>query len=206
MLAALARECTLVLVNRRCGDIPAVAADNHDGMRQVYAHLRALGHRRVGYVGGPTRSWSNDQRVAALRALAAQHSDTDLVDLGCFAPYVSGGIAVGDLVVASGATAVVAFNDMVALELLDRLRSRGCRVPHDISVVGVDDIVVASLTSPPLTTVRLPVVESGRAGVDLLLSIVQERAAPPSPHLLEAHLVVRGSTGPHGEPGARPPT
>ncbi len=201
MLAALARECTLVLVNRRCGDIPAVAVDNHDGMRHVYAHLRALGHRRVGYVGGPTRSWSNDQRVAALRTLAAQHPDTELLELGCFAPSVSGGVAAADLVVASGATAVVAFNDMVALGLLSRLAARGRRVPGDISVVGVDDIVVSSLTDPPLTTVRLAVAESGRAGVDLLLSIVQEHAAPPPPLLLETHLVVRGSTGPPADRG-----
>lgn len=206
VLAELALECNLVLVNRRCGDIPAVAVDNHEGMRQAYSHLRALGHRRVAYVGGPTRSWSNDQRLAALRTLAAAHPDTELLDLGCFAPYVSGGVAAGDLVVASGATAVVAFNDMVALGLLARLVSRGCRVPGEISVVGVDDIVVSSLTNPPLTTVRLPVAESGRAGVDLLLSIVQQRAAPPPPLLLETHLVVRGSTGPHGGPGARSPT
>jgi LacI family transcriptional regulator len=193
----LARECPTVLINRRSGDIPSVVPDNVEGVRQAIVHLRALGHRRIAYVGGPRTSWSNNQRRTAFLALGEQHPDTELVDVGSFQPFVSGGVAAGDLVIASGATAALAYNDVVAFGLLERLRQRGVRVPEDISVIGTDDIPVSALTSPALTSVGLPLVNSGRAAVDLLLSLVRDPSAPPVHHHdLPVQLVVRGSTGP----------
>lgn len=196
VLAELALECTLVLVNRRCGDIPSVTIDELQGVRHAMVHLRALGHRTIAYVGGPRTSWSNKERLGALRAVAAQHSDIDVVDLGSFQPYISGGIAAADLVIASGATAVLAYNDLVAFGLLKRFRQRGVRVPDDISVVGVDNIPMSALTTPSLTSVGVPLVNCGRAGVDMLLGLVRDPSAPPIHHHdLSFHLVVRESTG-----------
>ena len=197
VIEELARECTVVLVNRRCGDIPAVLIDNLDGVRQAMVHLRALGHRTIAYVGGPSTSWSNKARLSAAREVAAEHADTELIDLGSFKPYVSGGIAAADLVIASGATAVLAYNDLVAFGLLERLRQRGFRVPKDISVVGVDNIPMSALTSPSLTSVGIPLVNCGRAGVDMLLSLVRGSSALPTHHHdLSFQLVVRESSGP----------
>ncbi len=197
VLAQLATECTLVLVNRRCGDIPSVTVDNREGVRQSLVHLRALGHRRIAYVGGPATSWSNRQRLAAFLELGGADDDLEVVDLGFFRPYVSGGVAAGDLVIHSGATAVLAYNDVVAFGLLERFRQRGVRVPDDISVIGTDNIPVSALTSPALTSVGLPLVDSGRAGVDLLLGLVRDPSAPPVHHHdLSVQLVVRGSTAP----------
>lgn len=202
VLAQLAGECTLVLLNRRSGQIPAVTVDNHDGVRQAVDHLRALGHRRIAYVGGPRRSWSNDQRLAAVRAVGADHG-LEVLELGSFQPYVSGGVAAADLVIASGATAVLAYNDLLALGVLDRLRQRGVTVPDEISVVGMDNVPVAALTSPPLTSVELPRAASGQAGVDLLLRLVEpDRPAHPTEDHLSVQLVVRGSTGPAPLPAA----
>ncbi|WP_298454740.1 LacI family DNA-binding transcriptional regulator [uncultured Cellulomonas sp.] len=204
VLDDLARECTLVLVNRRRGDIPSVTVDNREGVRQAIGHLRALGHRRLAYVGGPATSWSNRERLAAFLELGGEHEDTEVVDLGFFQPYVSGGVAAGDLALASGATAVLAYNDVVAFGLLERFRQRGVRVPDDVSVVGTDDIPVSALTSPALTSVGLPLVSSGRAGVDMLLGLVGDPAAVPvHHHHLAVQLVVRGSTGPR-DAAARP--
>lgn len=206
VLAELASECVLVLVNRRSGDLPAVTVDNREGVRQALVHLRALGHRRIAYVGGPATSWSNRERLAAFLELGRSHPDLDVVDLGSFRPYVSGGVAAGDLVVHSGATAVLAYNDVVAFGLLERLRQRGVRVPDDISVVGTDNIPVSALTSPALTSIGLPLVNSGRAGVDLLLGLVRDPSAPPVHHHdLSVQLVVRGSTGPHEPAASRRP-
>lgn len=202
VLAELAAECRLVLVNRRSGDIPAVTVDNRDGVRQALVHLRALGHRRIAYVGGPATSWSNRERLNAFLAMGEEHRDLELVDLGSFRPYVSGGVAAGDLLIASGATAALAYNDVVAFGLLERLRQRGVRVPDDVSVVGTDNIPLSALTSPALTTVGLPLVNTGRAGVDMLLGLVRDPSVPPAHHHdLSVQLVVRGSTGPH-EPKA----
>ncbi len=206
VLAALAAECTLVLVNRRSGDIPAVTVDNGEGVRQALVHLRALGHRRIAYVGGPQSSWSNAQRRDAFLARREEYPDTELIDVGTFRPYVSGGVAAADLVIASGATAALAYNDVVAFGLLERFRQRGVRVPDDMSVIGTDNISISALTSPPLTSVGLPLVNTGRAGVDMLLSLVRDPSAPPEHHHdLSVQLVVRGSTGPRDTTAALRP-
>ena len=179
------------------GDVPWVQIDNLEGIRLAMVHLHALGHRTIAYVGGPTASWSNMQRLDALRTIVAQSADTELINLGSFQPYVSGGIAAADLVIVSGATAVVAYNDLVAFGLLDRLRHRGVRVPDDISVVGIDNIPMSELTFPSLTSVGIPLVNCGRAGVDLLLGFVRDPSTPPTHHHdLSFQLVVRESTGP----------
>ena len=197
VLLELALECTLVLLNRRCGDIPSVAIDNLESVRQAMVYLRALGHRRIAYAGGPSTSWSNKERLDAFFSVGGEHADTELIDLGSFLPYVSGGIAAADLVIASGATAVLACNDLVAFGLLDRLRQRGVGVPDDISVVGVDNIPMAALTTPSLTSVGIPLVDCGRAGVDMLLSLVRDPSAAPVHHYdLSFRLEVRQSTGP----------
>lgn len=194
----LARESTIVLVNRRCGDVPAVLIDNLAGVGLALEHLRALGHRRIAYAGGPATSWSTRARWAAAQAFATAHPDTDLVDLGSFAPYVSGGVAAGDLLIASGASAVLAYNDLVAFGLLDRLAHRGVNVPGDISVVGVDNIPMSALVSPALTSVGIPLVNCGRAGVDLLVARLRDPQTPPTHHHdLSFQLVVRDSTAPH---------
>ena len=193
----LARESTIVLVNRQCGDIPAVLIDNLEGVRLALEHLRALGHRRIAYVGGPATSWSTRARWAAAQSFAGAHPDTELIDLGSFAPYVSGGVAAADLLIASGASAVLAYNDLVAFGLLDRLAHRGVHVPGDISVVGVDNIPLAALVSPALTSVGIPLVACGRAGVDLLVARIHHPETPATHHHdLSFQLAVRDSTGP----------
>ncbi len=158
VIEALAQESPIVLFNRQCAAVPAVLIDNLGGVRLALDHLRALGHRKIAYVGGPAASWSTRTRLAAARTVVAEHPDTELIDIGSFQPYVSGGIAAADLLVASGATAALAFNDLVALDLLDRLHRRGIGVPHEISVVGVDNTPMSALTSPALTSVGIPLV------------------------------------------------
>jgi len=196
VITELAGECTLVLVNRRCGDVPTVEIDNLEGIRLAMTHLRALGHRTIAYVGGPSTSWSNMQRLAALGIVTDQVADTELINLGSFQPYVSGGIAAADQVIASKATAVLAYNDLVAYGLLDRFRQRGVRVPQDISVVGVDNLPMSELTAPSLTSVGIPLVNCGRAATAMVLSLVQHPMSPPVHHHdLSFQLVVRQSTG-----------
>lgn len=199
-LTQLAPGVPLVLVNRIAADLPAVIVDDEDGIRQAVEHLVALGHRRIAYVGGPADSWSDSRRRTALLALAAR-GGPEVVDLGHVPPVFAGGVAAADRVVASGATAAVAFNDLVALGLVDRLRTRGARVPEDVSVIGVDDTSTATLVAPALTTIGLPLAALGRTAVDLLLDAVDAptppdaTGAPPAGvTVLPVALVVRGST------------
>lgn len=195
VLRAALDGTTAVLANRELAGLPSVTLDDEDGVNQVLGHLRALGHRRVAFAAGPASSWSGNRRLAGLRAAAERLGDVELVDLGSFRPHFAGGFAAADHAVASGATAVFAFNDLMALGILDRLRARGVRVPQDLSVVGCDDVAVATLVSPTLTTVHSPLGALGRRAVDLLLARLRGSDAEPDAIPLPVELVIRGSTG-----------
>lgn len=174
-------------------EVPCVSVDDADGVAQVLGHLSALGHRTVGVAAGPSSSWSGGRRVAGLIA-AAQQRDVELVELGSFQPYFAGGVQAADHALAGGVTAVVAFNDLMALGVLDRLRHRGVDVPREMSVVGFDDVRLATLVSPALTTVHAPLARLGRRAVDLLLARL--RGGTPTSTQLPVELTIRGSTGP----------
>jgi len=194
-LHAMAGETTMVLLNRRMGRTPSITFDNVDGMRQAVSHLRALGHHCVAWVGGPRSSWSNKERVRGLR-VAAGAAGLELHEIGNVPPHFEGGVAAADLVVAAEVTAVIAYNDVMALGLISRLRDRGVAVPGDISVIGIDDIPMAGMSSPALTTVALAKQEAGRAAVDLLLTLLQQPdRADGARRTLPTQLLVRASTG-----------
>lgn len=185
----------VVLLNRLHGSVPAVVVDNADGMRQIIEHLDGLGHRRVGFIAGPRTSWSNRQRLKALQAIC-QDGEIELVQLGSFAPTFAGGIDAADGVVISGVTAVIGYNDLVALGTISGLRQRGVNVPADISVVGIDDIPMSAMVDPPLTTLNLPKDVAGRASVELLLQLLAEQRPGAQVRELPTELIVRGTTGP----------
>ena len=197
----------LVLLNRRYVGLPAVLMDSADGMRQAVAHLAGLGHRRVAYLSGPRSSWSNRQRLRGLAA-ALPGTGVEVVDLGPAAPTFDAGVQGAEQVLAAGVTAVIAFNDLMALGVLSRLTERAVPVPGRLSVLGFDDIPMAAMCSPPLTSVALPTEAAGRAAVDLLLHLL----GPPEvvgadarvQRRLPVRLVVRGSTGPPAGALSRP--
>jgi LacI family transcriptional regulator len=199
-IADVASETVTVLVNRRVGRTPAITTDYADGMRQALAHLEALGHRHIAWVGGPRMSWSNRERVRGLRTSSAA-ADLVCTEMGHFPPTFAGGVAAADLVVASEATAVIAYNDLVALGILSRLTARGISVPERLSIVGIDDIPMSEMSHPALTTVGLPKEAAGRAAFDLMHSLLsQPDALNAARRELPVQLIVRGSTG-----VARPP-
>jgi DNA-binding LacI/PurR family transcriptional regulator len=195
-LRSLVAETPLVMLNRRSGRIPSVTVDNVEGIRLAVAHLTALGHRRIAYVEGPRTSWSNRERLRGLK-LATAAAGVDLVSVGNFLPQFNGGVAAADLVLAADVSAVVAYNDLVALGLLSRFTARGVAVPTQMSLIGCDDIALSEMVNPALTSIALPKEQTGRAGVDLLLHLLEtpDRAGS-SRRELETHLRVRGSTGP----------
>ncbi|MFC9693407.1 LacI family DNA-binding transcriptional regulator [Kribbella sp. NPDC056951] len=195
-LVEVASRVPTVLVNRSAGGLPTVVASSEDGMRQAVEHLYALGHTRCAYVNAPRSVWSNQHRRAAVRR-TCKSLGMELVEVGPFAQSVEGGVQAADIVAAHGVTAAIANNDLTAIGLMLQLVNRGLSIPDDISVVGVDDTFVATLTRPQLTTVRIPVEEIGSLAVDLLLSILQSRdKADTGPIEVDTQLIVRGSTGP----------
>ena len=190
-----ARNTSLVLINRRLHGVPCTLMDSGSGVRQVVEHLVALGHRRIAFLNGPRTSWSNQERRRGL-ALAVEQHGVDLVDLGPFAPRYEGGRQAADLALAADVTAIMAYNDIMALGVLARLRDRGVSVPDDVSVTGFDDLTYAALCSPPLTTVAMPVAAAGRTAVNMLLDWLDSDDTQVPQVELETQLIVRGTTTP----------
>lgn len=196
-LAGLAETSKVVTINREVPGVPAVAVDGA-GMAQALEHLVALGHQRIVYLTGPGRSYTHRLRVQAVRDAAARLG-IEVPELGPLEPRLEAGALAADLVLAHGATAVIAYNDLIALGLLQRLAHRGVRAGAEVSVVGVDDSWAAQLATPPLTTVRIPGVAAGRAALRMLFELIDGRAAATLPTVrLASQLVVRSTTGPPG--------
>lgn len=203
-LAVLAAAVPILLINRAVPGIPSVTIDNPGGTHQAIRHLRALGHRRLGYVGGPESSRSHRQRLAGSRA-AAEEFQVELIELGSFAASFEGGEAAADAVLLAEVTAVACYNDVIAIGLMHSLLEYGLRIPDEISVVGFDDILLARMAYPPLTTVRFPRAEAGHLAVDRILDVID--ANPPAtaePVALPTELVVRKSTARPRRPQERP--
>ena len=161
---------------------------------QAVSHLVGLGHRSISYLAGPSSSWaSGERRRAVQRAGAAAGTVMNVIPVPT--PTFEAASAVVDDVLAAGSTAVMAFNDQMALGVISALNARGIRVPDDLSVVGCDDVPMASMTSPALTTIRMPVHQAGARAVHRL-------HGGPGIEELPAELVVRDSTGPVTPRGA----
>jgi len=187
----IAARARVVLVNRAVDGLAAVTGDNADGVRQALVHLHALGHRRVGYAGGPRTSWSDAARRRGLTAEQDRLPGLAIVDLGSFRPGSTGGVFAADLALAADVTAVLAFNDQLALGILGRLADRGVPVPGRLSVVGFDDIPVARLLAPSLTSVAVSAEALGRTAVEILLG---PDRPDPGLRTLPVELAVRRST------------
>lgn len=195
-LLAASEQLPLVVINRRHEDIPGVLIDIRAGLTQAIDHLKALGHRTIAFISGPPESWQNRWRWKEFEdQVLAQGLHPILV--GPYAPTRTGGIAAADALLVSEATACVAFNDMLAIGILERLRRRGVSVPGDVSVVGCDDIFGADFCDPPLTTIAGDTQQAGRvAAIRLLAALAGERAVGNATTLIPTHLLVRESTGP----------
>jgi LacI family transcriptional regulator len=185
----------IVFINRPVPGAPSVVTENPEGIRQALEHLVSLGHRKVAYLGGPRRSWSNQRRAETLRT-ACEERSVELTEFGPFEPQMEAGVRAADLVAASGTTAVIAYDDLIALGLMARLAERGLRVGRDISVIGIDDSSMSEVSYPTLTSIHMPGSKAGHVAVDLLLQHFSDPDLAPSLVELETRLVIRNSTGP----------
>jgi LacI family transcriptional regulator len=181
------------------GTVSCIGFDNRAAAKRIVGHLLQLGHRRIAMIAGPTAG--NDRAIArvagvreALRATGIELGPPYLTER----PYtVPDGHAatVALLSLPEPPTAIVCGNDHLALGALAGARSLGLCVPQDVSVCGFDDLDFAAYADPPLTTVRVPAAEMGQRAADYLAAAAAH-LQPPSTALLEAPVMLRGSTGP----------
>jgi len=188
-------------VNPPPPDVPSVGATNWAGGLAATEHLLGLGHRRIGAIAGPgdylcSRARADGYRSALERA--GVRFDAALVRHGDF--YHEGGFVRGGelLDLADPPSAVFAGSDQQAFGLYEAARQRGLRVPQDLSIVGFDDLPVARWVSPPLTTVRQPLAEMGRAAAQMLDDLIDGLPLRTNRVELSTELIVRESTAPPG--------
>ena len=207
-IVAASRQHPLVNVNRNVHGVPSVLLDVPAAINQALDHLLSLGHRRICYVSGPPNSFSNRWRWRALNEairsrLRPGGERIEAIRVGPFAPLTTSGAGAADAMINSGATAAIAYNDLLAIGMLRRFAERGLSVPADASIVGCDDIFGADFCNPPLTTMTAPIEQAGRAATTMLLGLLN----PMTPGqvrprdgerrvLLPTHLTVRATTGP----------
>ena len=172
-LRALAATVPLVVINRELPEVPAVLMPSADGAASAVEHLHALGHRRLAYLAGPD-NYSNRIRTAAFTRTCGRLG-VDGIVMGPFGPTFGAGVRAADLVLADGATGVLAYNDDVAAGVVSRLTDRGVPVPARLSIVGFDDTALASMITPRLTTVSLPMADAGEVAVGLLVDVLRGR-------------------------------
>ncbi len=193
-LAELAGRTPLVLVNRQVPGVCEVHVSLSDGIAQAAEHLKAYGHQRCVFVDG-NGNRPDQSRSKSIREAFDAHG-LSLVEIGPYEPRFETGVHAAPLVLAHGATAVLAHNDLVAMGVLHQLAALGASVPGDISVVGIDDTLLASVSTPSLTTIRIDPDEVASLAIDLLIGLVHER--PPAAQVVQvgSRLIPRGTTGP----------
>lgn len=222
-----------VLVNSVApgNDLPTIVSDNRGGGRAAARHLLDLGHRRFGYLMPPPRNGDAPERLTGVRealeaaGLSADGTSADGISsdgtnsdgassrtalaIATGAPTVIGGEAamIALLEHAPRPTAVIAYNDLMAIGAMRAARHHGLRVPADLSLVGFDDVAFAAYVEPALTTMRQETAEMGRWAVATLTARIRaargedpdepgERASGGEHRVVPVRLIVRGSSGP----------
>jgi LacI family transcriptional regulator len=177
--------------------VASVLFDDRGGGRLAGEHLLSLGRGRILFLGSPSVSQSND-RLRGLRD-ALEGTDASLTVLDVQNLVTEDGLRIAEQIVAmppeDRPDAIFAANDMVALGVLTQLMRHGIRVPDETALVGFDDVTQAHQSVVPLTSIRQPGYEIGRAAGKALLQLLADPAAPPPATTpFAAELIVRDST------------
>ena len=180
-------------------DTPSIGATNWNGGLTATRHLLSLGHRRIGVIGGPEWILCSRARIDGYRAAMDQAGvpiDPELISHGRF--HVEEGIDRGRamLRLKDRPTAIFAGNDLQALGVYQAAREARLHIPEDLSVVGFDDLPVTQWVSPPMTTVRQPLMDMATAAAEMVLAMSRGEVPAQTRVELATELIVRESTAP----------
>lgn len=189
-----------VLIGRPA-EAEGVAWVNNDNRKAAYdvtAHLLSLGHRRVGFIGGSQELIVTLDRLAGYSDALQEHHlvvDPSLLYFGAFQEEAGCDGMVRLLALADRPSAVVASDDVLAFGAMRAAGELGYRIPEDMAITGFNDIPLAKLANPPMTTMNVHIYELGQAAARLLLAQIAHPDAPAPNQLIEHELVVRRSCG-----------
>lgn len=197
-----ARGIRAVLVDRSSGDLSfsSVSVDDLVGGHMATSHLIAIGRRHIAFVGGPLQIRQVSDRLDGARQAVSEHPGVDLEVVTTEALSVIAGREAGFSIVARNPEerpdAIFAANDLVAMGVLQALMMHGVsvRVPHEIALIGYDDIDFASAAVVPLSSIRQPSALIGQTAVEILLEEAADPTVAPRQVVFQPELVVRDST------------
>jgi LacI family transcriptional regulator len=182
----------------------AVLVDNEQVIKDAMTYLIQLGHRSIAYISGPTLLTTTQLRLNGYKSALAAHGLPLRPELILSGDYkVEAGLQAAKFLAAlpEKPTAVLATNDMMAIGCLVGLKEAGCRIPEEISVMGVDDITTTQFVDPPLTTISLPLYDLGATGMESLIKLRHSELNSYNAVTLPHRLVIRKSTAPPGGGG-----
>ena len=202
-LTALGLSVAVVSSIPEVGTVPFVDIDNARGATLALDHLRELGHTRIGFVGYGLDRRSMRERYETYCRWMRQH-DLPIQEQWALTNLFPGNrecnTPILETVLRSEnrPTALFAVTDDLAIEVMERANNLGIAVPERLSVVGFDDLLVASMTTPKLTTIRQPLFEMGKQAASLLIARIEGREEESSgpAHIFAPELIIRSSTAP----------
>ncbi|WP_428523469.1 LacI family DNA-binding transcriptional regulator [Roseibium sp.] len=195
------REMPTVLAIRsnQKGDVHVVESDNYSAGAEAMSHLLSLGHRRIGFLMGPDTTSTTAGRLEGAKAVlknAGVPFETDLMHHTEFTHEGGYSGCIHLLRSETPPTAIFCANDVIAIGALDAAQKIGLKVPEDVSIIGVDDIPMASWSMISLTTVRQPIGEIGSMAAKLISEAVRDGGdGKAKHHILPTSLVMRATTG-----------
>jgi LacI family transcriptional regulator len=179
-------------------DMPTVLIDNVDGILKAGKHLAELGHKRVAYLSGDSVETASQERLHGYQQAIKMFgfdADPELLALNCQSRIDEGFRAMN--VILEGKkkpSAVIAYNDLIAIGVMDAIKQQRLTIPGDISVIGFDDIGLASEVNPALSTIHVPKKTMGMLAVQQLLQIIKGKESPYRKILVPTRLIKRDST------------
>jgi DNA-binding LacI/PurR family transcriptional regulator len=191
-LQAALRQTPAILVNRISKRFPCVLFDHTEALRQAGATLKSFGHDRIALLRGPQTSWVVAQRAGAVLQWA-KNARVEIIDLGNYAASYAGGLDAAAALAHKGATAAFAFDDLMACGVLAGLKKQGVSVPTSFSLVGCDDVLLSSIVTPSLTTIRGPMTDLSNMAVTSLLRLIGNEVSPEYRVTIPGQLVMRES-------------
>ena len=185
----------VVSVNRIIAGLPSIVADTARGMRRAVEYFAEKGHTHFTYLSGPAASWADGMRWRAISE-ACQELSLNIRRIGPNVPSLDGGVDAAAAWQDNPTTAVIGYNDVMAIGFMKAVQRAGLRVPQDVSILGVDNSISSVLTTPTLTSVAPSTSQIGVRAARALITQLRHRSAPSAETIVvPMELFARDSIG-----------